>query len=63
MVNGHGDLVELSLSPEAVDPSDVSSLTELIITAVAQAQEKAADLREEEQKKLLPSGLNIPGLF
>jgi nucleoid-associated protein EbfC len=63
VVNGHGDLIELSLSPEAVDPSDVSGLTELIVTAVGQAQDKAADLREEEQKKLLPAGLNIPGLF
>jgi nucleoid-associated protein EbfC len=63
IVDGNGDLKELSLSPEAVDPNDVTGLTELIITAVNQAQDKAADLREEEQKKLLPTGLNIPGLF
>jgi hypothetical protein len=61
--NGHGDLIELSLSPDAVDPDDVQGLAELIVTAVGQAQDKAADLREEEQKKLLPAGLNIPGLF
>ncbi len=62
-VNGNGDVIELGISPEAVDPSDVAGLTELILTAIGQAQDKAADLREEEQKKLIPAGLNIPGLF
>lgn len=63
VVDGNGALQTLTLSPEAVDPSDVDGLTELIVTAVRQAQEKADALRTDEQQKLMPKGLNIPGLF
>ncbi|MBC8104247.1 MAG: YbaB/EbfC family nucleoid-associated protein [Cytophagales bacterium] len=60
VVNGHGQLLELTIAPEAVDPSDVEMLQDLIVTAVREALEKADTLRTEEQKKLMPA--NIPGL-
>ena len=60
MVNGHGQLLELTIAPEAVDPNDVEMLQDLIITAVREALEKAETLRTEEQKKLMPA--NIPGM-
>lgn len=60
MVNGHGQLLELTIAPEAVDPSDVEMLQDLIVTAIREALEKAETLRTEEQKKLMPA--NIPGL-
>ena len=63
VVDGNGALVEIKIQPEAADPADVASLEELILTAVQQAGEKAADLRADEQEKLMPKGLNIPGLF
>jgi DNA-binding YbaB/EbfC family protein len=62
-VNGHGRLLEIAISPEAVDPSDVEMLQDLVVTAVREALEKAEDVREEEQKKLMPANMNIPGLF
>ena len=60
IVNGHGQLLELTIAPEAVDPNDVEMLQDLIITAVREALEKAETLRTEEQKKLMPA--NIPGM-
>ncbi|MES2464980.1 MAG: YbaB/EbfC family nucleoid-associated protein [Armatimonadota bacterium] len=60
LVNGHGQLLELTIAPEAVDPSDVEMLQDLIITAVREALDKAETLRTEEQKKLMPA--NIPGM-
>lgn len=60
VVNGQGQLLELNISPEVVDPNDVEMLQDLVITAVREALEKADDLRTEEQKKLMPA--NIPGL-
>jgi DNA-binding YbaB/EbfC family protein len=54
MVNGHGQLLELTIAPEAVDPNDVEMLQDLIITAVREALEKAETLRTEEQKSSCP---------
>jgi hypothetical protein len=60
ITNGHGQLLELTISPEVVDPSDVEMLQDLVVTAVREALEKADELRTEEQRKLMPA--NIPGL-
>ncbi|MDX1932641.1 MAG: YbaB/EbfC family nucleoid-associated protein [Capsulimonadales bacterium] len=65
-VNGHGMVLEVKIKKEAVDPEDVEMLEDLIVTALREALEKAAEVREEEQRKLMPAnipGLNIPGLF
>lgn len=60
VANGHGQLLELNIAPEVVDPSDVEMLQDLVVTAVREALDKADELRTEEQKKLMPA--NIPGL-
>lgn len=60
VVNGHGDIQDLDVSPDAIDPSDKTLLQDLVIAAVRDAQSKAETMREEEQKKLMPA--NIPGL-
>lgn len=63
MVTGHGDLISIKISKEAVDPEDVETLEDLVTTAVRAALEKADLLKTEEQKKLMPAGLpNMPGL-
>ena len=59
VVDGNGMLVALTIG----DGLDASEISELVLTAVQQAQEKAESLRTEEQQKLMPKGLNIPGLF
>lgn len=64
-VDGNGRLVALTLGKDAVDPEDVETLEELVLSAVNAALDKASAMREEEQKKLMPNipGLNLPGLF
>lgn len=64
-VDGNGRLLELTLAKDAVDPEDVETLQDMILTAVNGALDKASALREDEQKKLMPNipGLNLPGLF
>jgi len=62
LVNGHGQLLELTISPEVVDPNDVGMLQDLVMMAVREALEKADELRTDEQKKLMPANVNIPGL-
>ncbi len=46
--NGHGRIVSVQIKPEALDPEDVEALEDLILVAIQEAQEKAAELAEKE---------------
>ena len=61
-MNGHRELRDIVISPDAVDPDDVETLQEMVAAAFNDASKKAQDLSE---KKLggLTGGMNIPGLF
>lgn len=59
VVDGHGHLIEVTISPDVVDPTDVEMLQDLVVTAVREALEKAETIRNEEQEKMIPK---IPGL-
>jgi hypothetical protein len=48
IVDGSGELVDLRISAEVVDPSDPEMLRDLLVAAVREAQEKASRLREEK---------------
>lgn len=55
-MNGHGKVLSLKIKPEAVDPSDVEALEDLILVALHDAGDKAEELQREATK-----GLGIPG--
>ncbi len=59
--NGKGDLTEIKIEPEAVDPEDIEMLEDLILAAVNQSRERANELQQEQMSKLT-GGLNIPGM-
>jgi DNA-binding YbaB/EbfC family protein len=64
VVTGKGDLVEIKINKEVVDPEDVVMLEDLVSMAVRDALGQATALREETMKKMMPSGMSgIPGLF
>ena len=65
VMNGHGELVELRIEPQVVNPEDVEMLQDLIVAAVSEAKRKAQEIMQEEMGRLLPPGLGsqIPGLF
>ena len=60
--NGKKELIELTISPDAVDPDDVEMLQDMIMTAVNEVMRKADDAAANNLKSLT-GGLNIPGLF
>ena len=60
-VNGNQELQSIKIDRDAVDPDDVETLEDLVTTAVRQALQAAAQLREEETKKVT-GGMNLPGL-
>ncbi len=64
VVTGKGDLVEIKISKDVVDPNDVQLLEDLVVTAVRDALDKSTALRNERLQKIVPTnGLGIPGLF
>lgn len=63
--SGHQDILSIRINPEVVDPEDVEMLEDLVLAAVQQARQKAADMAEAEMQKatagLIPPGMNMPG--
>jgi nucleoid-associated protein EbfC len=60
-VTGKMELVGLKINPDIVKPTDIELLEDLIKSAVAAAQRKAADGMKEHMQKMT-GGLNLPGL-
>jgi hypothetical protein len=61
VANGQGELIELRISPEAVDPNDVEMLQDLVLAAVREAVDKGRKTQEEKMGDLT-GGLGLPGL-
>ncbi len=62
VANGMGELLDITISPDVVDPEDIDMLQDLIVSAVREAMEKATQMKNERMQELT-GGLNIPGLF
>jgi DNA-binding YbaB/EbfC family protein len=62
VVNGKGELVELKIEREVVNPDEVEMLQDLIVAAVNQATQNSRNAVQEEMAKLT-GGIRIPGLF
>ena len=61
VANGHGELVSITIDPEAVDPADVGLLQDLVLAAVNEAQRNARTM-SESRMKALTGDLQLPGL-
>lgn len=61
-VNGKSEVLRVKIEPQAVDPSDVEMLEDLVVAGVNEALRKAHDMVAGEMSKLT-GGLKIPGLF
>lgn len=71
-VNGQGELLELEISPDAVDTDDAAetarTIADLVIAAVRAAAQSAADLQEQKMGPFAAAlqgglpGLGLPGM-
>jgi nucleoid-associated protein EbfC len=61
-VNGKQQLLSITINKECVDPNDVTTLEELVFTAVNQAMKDSQDMVQQAMSKIT-GGMNIPGLF
>lgn len=61
-INGKKELLEIKLSPEIVDPEDISMLEDMLLVAVNDAIRQATALQEKEMGQIT-GGISIPGLI
>jgi len=61
VANGRGEILEIKIDKQVVDPEDVEMLEDLVVSAVREALEKGAKLKETRLQELT-GGMNIPGL-
>ncbi len=57
--DGKGQITRVRIDPSVVNPADVEMLEDLVLVAVREAQQKAAELAKSEMSKLT-GGLNLP---
>ncbi|MCF7935856.1 MAG: YbaB/EbfC family nucleoid-associated protein [Synergistales bacterium] len=64
IATGQGDLVDLTISPDVIDPEDSEMLEDLVLAAVSDALKKSKELSQERMGQVSGAmgGMNIPGL-
>lgn len=62
VMNGHREIQSISIAPEVVDPEDVETLQDLLMTAINDAGKKAQAMSEQAMGPLT-GGMKLPGLF
>jgi hypothetical protein len=61
-MNGHHLVTAVTIDPDAVDPEDVETLQDMVLTAFNAALDKAQEMAQEKMGAIT-GGLNVPGLF
>jgi DNA-binding YbaB/EbfC family protein len=61
VVNGHGEVVSVSIKPEVVDPEDVDMLQDLVTAAVNDGLRQVKQTTEEKMARVT-GGLRLPGM-
>ena len=61
-MNGQQEVLDISIEEEVFKDGDKEMLEDLIVAAINEARQKAADVAKEQMASLT-GGMNIPGLF
>jgi DNA-binding YbaB/EbfC family protein len=61
-INGKQEILEMKIDKECVDPNDIETLEELVMTGVNQAVKESQEMVSSAMSKIT-GGMNIPGLF
>jgi DNA-binding YbaB/EbfC family protein len=67
VMTGSGELVSLTIAPDAVDPDDIETLQDLVVAAVRDAAHAVADLAAQKMGPVTGGlgglgGLGLPGV-
>ena len=61
-MNGHHEVKAVKIDPDAIDPSDMEMLEDMVLTAFNEALEKAQTLAQDKMGAIT-GGMKIPGMF
>ncbi len=61
-MNGNFELTGLKIDPEAVDPSDVEILQDMIVSAINDAKAQL-ESKSQESMSAITGGMKLPGLM
>lgn len=61
VVTGHQKVQSVKISPEAVDPEDITLLEDLVLAAINEALDKSRELAAQRLGNIT-GGMKIPGL-
>jgi DNA-binding YbaB/EbfC family protein len=61
-MNGHHLVTAVTIDPDAIDPDDVETLQDMVLTAFNAALDKAQEMAQQKMSAIT-GGLNVPGLF
>jgi DNA-binding YbaB/EbfC family protein len=62
-VNGNGDVLSVSISPEVVDPKEVEMLEDLIILAIKEALKQSREMSNNKMNSITGGMGGFPGLM
>jgi DNA-binding YbaB/EbfC family protein len=62
LFDGTGRMLKIKIEKDIVDPDDIESLEDLIVSAVRDGFEQATQMRESRVQGILPHVPDIPGL-
>ena len=63
--NGAGEVLEITISPDAIDPSDAEGLADLVLAGVNEALRSASaavEAKAQQMQSEMLGGLGLPGL-
>ncbi len=61
VVDGHQNVIDIRIAPEAVDPDDVETLQDVVLAAVNDAMEKSQAMAAKHLNAVT-GGLGLPGM-
>ena len=61
VVDGHQNVRSIKIKPEAVDPSDMTLLEDLVLAALSEGMKKSQEL-VSKRMGAITGGFNLPGM-
>lgn len=61
-IKGTKEILDITISPDIIDPEDPETLQDIMVAAVNEAIRKVEEVNSAEMEKIT-GNLNIPGLF
>lgn len=62
-VNGHGDILSITINKDVVNPDDVEMLEDLVLGAVKEAIAKSKELSNDKMNSVTGGMSGLPGLM